>query len=64
MLKPWQELVTHRLLLRALPSRQQQLEQGGGQGGGQEEIHLAKWLEPPLEAAMRFEVTEGAITLA
>ncbi|GAB4815729.1 hypothetical protein N2152v2_002775 [Parachlorella kessleri] len=70
MLKPWQDLVTHRLLLKTLPSRQQQqqhakqAQHGDGEVGPRVELqHLAKWVEPAADVALRFHVAQGGIVL-
>lgn len=58
MLKPWQELVTHRLMLKPPASFD------GADGGGQPHPHLARWQEPPEAAVMRFGVSQAGLVLA
>lgn len=53
MTKPWQDLVTHRLLLRA--------EAGGGGGGGGR--LQARWHTPDDPAVVRFGIDAAGIHL-
>ena len=56
MLKPWQDLVTHRLLLRSGS------DGGGGLGGGAP-ARLAKWHTPDDPAAIPFDIDTSGIRL-
>jgi hypothetical protein len=51
MLKPWQEFVTHRLVLK----------KGGGGGGGAPTSHVAKWIKPEIPVDDRFRVGNAGI---
>lgn len=62
MLKPWQDLVTHRLLLRA----EEQQGGSGGKGGlarGQPPVRLARWLLPDDPTVIPFRVSDSGIHL-
>jgi hypothetical protein len=53
MLKPWQDFVTHRLVLKKIPTA------GGGGGGGgvgAAQGHVAKWIKPDVPVDDRFRV--------
>jgi len=67
MLKPWQDLVTHRLMLRADAA-----SSGGGGGGvrgragGQAAglpVRLARWLEPDDPTVIRYDIVDEGIFL-
>ncbi|PRW59359.1 DNA repair XRCC2-like protein isoform X1 isoform A [Chlorella sorokiniana] len=68
MMKPWQELVTHRLMLRAEPGSS---GGGGGRGAahaavagqGSPPVCLAKWVLPDDAVVMRFGLEPGGISL-
>ena len=49
-----QDLVTHRLLLRAVPAKDAPTGQA----------HLARWAEPAEAAALRLEIKEEGLVLA
>ena len=67
MMKPWQDLVTHRILLRAEPSG------GGSSGGGRGAAHtaaaaegslpvrLAKWVLPEDATVVRFGLDQDGV---
>ncbi|KAL4434432.1 hypothetical protein ABPG75_000873 [Micractinium tetrahymenae] len=61
MLKPWQDLVTHRLLLRT--EEQPGGGSRGGQGVGQLPVRLARWLLPEDPTVLRFDVSDAGIHL-
>ena len=52
MLKPWQDLVTHRLLLRR-----------GSDGGGGAAARLARWHTPDDPAGIPFDIDTSGIRL-
>lgn len=47
MLKPWQQFVTHRLVLKKM---------GGGGAVGSPQRHLAKWIKPEIPVDDKFMV--------
>ena len=65
MMRPWQDLVTHRLMLRAEPGG------GGASGGGRRAgaagasppVRLAKWLLPEDAAVVRFGLDQEGVHL-
>lgn len=52
MMKPWQDWVTHRLVLR---------DEGGGGGDAAPVARLAKWRTPDEPAVTHFEIDAGGI---
>lgn len=61
MLKPWQEFVTHRLVLKKLGCSGGG-GGGGGGAGGSPQGHLAKWIKPEMPVDDKFRVgTEGIV---
>lgn len=66
MMKPWQDLVTHRILLRAEPSG----SGGGGRGAahaasaaaeGSPPVRLAKWVLPEDATVVRFGLDQDGV---
>jgi hypothetical protein len=60
MLKPWQEFVTHRLVLRKILG----VPSGGGGAAAVDssQRHLAKWIKPEIPVDDTFRVgTEGIV---
>lgn len=59
MLKPWQEFVTHRLVLKKVGSNS---SGGGGSGGARGfQGHVAKWIKPEVPVDDRFRVDKLGI---
>ena len=61
MMKPWQDLVTHRLLLRSDGGSRSSNSGGGGRAGV---VRLAKWHAPEDPAVIRFEIRSEGILLS
>ena len=52
-MKPWQDMVTHRILLRTEAAP----DGGGGPGGGaRPPVRLARWLLPDDPTVIRYEI--------
>ena len=76
MLRPWQELVAHRLMLQGPPDQAAlaaAAEGGdgggdggawGGGGGGGGGVHLARWLSPEEGLPLPFRITDARLVLA
>lgn len=65
MMKPWQDLVSHRLMLRAEPSV---VVGGGGRAAGaaadgSPPVRLAKWVLPEDATVVRFGLDQEGVHL-
>jgi hypothetical protein len=59
MLRPWQEFVTHRLVLKKIGAAGS--GGGGGGGGNSHQGHVAKWIKPEVSLDDRFRVDNVGI---